>query len=170
MLRAALAGFDGARDRFQAAAVPGALPELVFAPLAEALWWAVSVDDGFKELAATQALGWPNKGAYQVARDKDPDGRVLEGVRYARDRCGHQLALAALEDHLRPPFSLPNVLGPAFRWRPSDQLPQPAGKNELANANKKRPRYDTWLAKRPASMAVESAAKWFAYAAGAAGI
>jgi hypothetical protein len=170
MLRAALAGFDGARDRFHVAAVPGARPELVFVPLAEALWWAVSVDDGFKELAERQGLGWANKGAYRNDRDNDPDGRVLEGVRYARDRCGHQLALAALEGELTLPFHLPNTLGPAFRWRPSDQFPQPTDKNAFANAEKKRPCYDTWLAKRPASMAVESAAKWFAHAVSKSGI
>jgi hypothetical protein len=170
MLHTALGGFDGARGRFHAAAVPGARPELVFVPLAEALWWAVSVDDGFKELAALQGLGWSNNGAYRNDRDNDADGRVLEGVRYARDRCGHQLALAALEGGLTSPFRLPNTLGPAFRWRTSDQLPQPTDKSAFANAEKKRPHYDTWLAKRPASMAVESAAKWFTHAVTKSGI
>jgi hypothetical protein len=130
MLRAALRGFDGARQRLDTAAVPGAPPERVFAPLAEALWWTVSVNDGFEELADTGTISqWPSKRHYQGARDEDPTGRVLVGLRYARDRCGHQLALVALEDGLRLPFRLPNVLGEFFRWRPSEQLPQPQNKN-----------------------------------------
>jgi hypothetical protein len=79
--------------------------------LAEALWWAVSVGDGFKGLAALQRFGWPNNGAYRNDRDNDPDGRVLEGVRYARDRCGHQLAIPPPE-YARPRVSL-EAFGPA---------------------------------------------------------
>lgn len=66
MLSTALSGFDGARRRFDAAAVSGTAPELVYVPLAEALWWAVSLDDGFEELAASQGLDWKNKDAYRM--------------------------------------------------------------------------------------------------------
>src|SRR5262249_44525312 len=90
MLRAALRGFHGARQRLATASLPGAPPEYVFAPLAEALWWTVSVNDGFEELADNgRTNAWPSKQHYQDARDKDPSGRVLVGLRYARDRCGH---------------------------------------------------------------------------------
>jgi hypothetical protein len=166
MLRAALAGFDGARHRLNGAAVPGVPPESVYVPLAEALWWAVIVDNGFEELADARELSnWPTKKQYQDARNTDPSGRVLVGLRYARDRCGHQPALIALEDGLRLPFRLPNAFGVSFRWLPSDQLPQPQQKNHQKRAKEMRPAYNTWLAGRPAAMTVESAAMWFTRAA-----
>jgi hypothetical protein len=169
MLRAALTGFDGAQQRLSTATVPGAPPESIFVPLAEALWWAVSVNDGFEELADKGRIDeWPSKKDYQKARDKDPSGRVLVGLRYARDRCGHQLALIALEDALRLPTRLPNMLGEFYRWRPSEQLPQPQNKIHLKRAEEMREDYDTWLAGRPAAMTIESAATWFAHAAEAA--
>jgi hypothetical protein len=150
MLRAALRGFAGARERLRTRAAPGVLPEVVFVPLAEALWWAVSPGDGFDELAS-EGTGWANRGAYRDARKTDTSGRVLIGVRYARDRCGHQLAMAALEDGLRPPFSFPNTPGVSFRWRPSGQLPQPAGERRLEQSERIRPDYDMWLVGRPSA-------------------
>jgi hypothetical protein len=169
MLRSALGGFDGAWQRFTAASAPGMPPELVYVPLTEALWWAVSLDCGFEDLAG-QGLGWPNLGAYRDARRNDKSGRVLVGLRFARDRCGHQLALAVLEDGLRAPLRFPITTGCLFRWRPSDQLPLPAAQNLRDQAERIRPEYDTWLAGRPAAITVESAAKWFAHAANTAGI
>ncbi len=105
MLRAVLTGFDGARHRLNTAAVPGAPPEAVYVPLAEALWWAVIVDNGFEELANTGGLHrWPTRKHRQDTRNADRSGRVLVGLRYARDRCGHQPALMALEDGWRLPL------------------------------------------------------------------
>lgn len=75
MLRSALAGFDGARHRLSNATVPGAPPESIFVPLVEALWWTVSVNHAFEELADAGGIGdWPSKKDYQQARDKDPLG------------------------------------------------------------------------------------------------
>jgi len=171
MLHAALSGFDGARQRLLAASQPGAAPPHVFAPLTETLWWTVSADDSFEELTDTRVITyWRSRADYRQARNADESGRVLAGLRYARDRCGHQLALIALEDGLRLPFALPNATGQAFRWRPSAQLPQPRSNSRRAQAERMRPGYDTWLAGRPAAMTVESAANWFAHAASEAGI
>lgn len=97
MLGAALKGFEGARQRFLAQATPGVAPESVFVPLSEVLWWIVSADDGFEDLARIDAGYRPNVGDYRQSRGKDQDGRVLRGLRYARDRCGHQRALVAVE-------------------------------------------------------------------------
>jgi len=123
-----------------------------------------------EELAASQGIGWKNRGAYREARNKDTSGRVLRGVRFARDRCGHQLALAALEAGLRAPLRFPNTPGAFFRWRPSDELPLPTDEKRREQAEKIREYYDTWLAGRPAIMTVESAAKWFAHAVSVAAI
>jgi hypothetical protein len=160
-------GFESARQRFLTRATPGTDPEEVFVPLTEALWWAVSADDGFEDLARRGSGYRPNVGNYRVARDKDQFGRVLRGLRYARDRCGHQRALVAVEDGLRLPFALPAVLGELFRWRSSDHLP-PA--DPKFHSEGLRPDYDDLLAGRPASEALESAAKWFAQEKDSAGL
>jgi hypothetical protein len=93
----------------------------------------------------------------------------LIGVRYARDRCGHQLAMAALEDGLRPP-RLPNAAGAFFRWRPSGQLPQPVDDRRRQQAERIRLSYDLWPAGRPAEMSVDAAAGWFAHSADKVGV
>jgi|ERR1035441_1435103 hypothetical protein len=167
MLRTALKGFDSARQRFISAAVPGAAPEDVFIPLSEALWWAVTTDDGFEDLARTGAGYRPNLGDYRTARTKDPHGQVLNGLRYARDRCGHQRALVAMEQDLSLPFTLPVVLGKFFRWRRSDQLP-PA--DPRVRSKELQPEYDRLLAGQLASKPLESAAKWFAQEHASAGL
>lgn len=159
MLRAALRGFESARQRFLSEATPGAAPEDVFIPLSEALWWAVTADDGFDDLARTGKGHRSNPGEYRTARSKDPHGRVLNGLRYARDRCGHQRALVAMEQDLTLPFAPPVTLGKFFRWRRSDQLPPADQKFRSKNL---QPEYDRLLAGRLASESLESAAKWFA--------
>src|SRR6185437_13033916 len=117
---------------------------------------------------ARRGCGYPpNVGNYREARGKDQFGRVLCGLRYARNRCGHQRALVAAEDGLRLPFVLPAVLGEFFRWRPSDQLPPSHRKYENEEL---RQEYDSLLAGRPASEALESAAKWFAQERNSAGL
>lgn len=74
----------------------------------------------------------------------------MHGLRHARDRCGHQRALVAVEDGLRLPFVLPAVLGEFFCWRSSRQLPAPDPKFRSEGL---RPDYDGLLAGRPASIA-----------------
>jgi hypothetical protein len=167
MLRTALRGFEGARQRFVSEAAPGAAPEDVFIPLSEALWWAVTADDGFEDLARNGEGSHPNVGAYRSAKSKDPHGRVLSGLRYARDRCGHQRAPVAVEQDLTLPFTLPVTLGKFFRWRQSDQLPTADRK---FRSNELQPDFDRLLAGRLASEFLESAAKWFALEHASAGL
>ena len=145
-------------------------PEHVFVPLAEGPWWTVSANDGFEDLADGGGIGcWPGKKGYQDARDRDPSGRVLVALRYARNLCGHQLALVALEDGLRLPFGFPVAFGRFFRWRPAAQLPAP-GSQAPKGSEAMRQVYDELLAGRPAEAAVESAARWFAQAEKLAGL
>ena len=158
MLRAALKGLGSAWQRFLDQASPGAAAEDVFVPLSEALWWTVSADDGFEHLARTDPGYRPNLGDYRQARGKDRYGRVLCGLRYARDRCGHQRALVAVETGLTFPIAFPVAFGEFFRWRRSDQLPPPDPKFRGAAL---RSDYDSLLAGRPASQTLEAAAKWF---------
>ena len=157
-LRAALTGFRSARQRFLDKATPGSAPEEVFVPLAEALWWAVSTDDGFERLASSDPGYRPNRGDYQQARNKDQYGQVLCGLRYARDRCGHQLALVAIETGLGFPRTYPITYGEYFRWRWFDQLPPP---DRHYPSGRLRPVYDQLLAGHPASRTLEWAAPRF---------
>jgi len=158
MLQAALKGFGSARQRFLAQATPSAAPEDVFVPLSEALWWTVSADDGFEYLARTDPSYRPNLGDYRQARDKHQYGQLLRGLRYARDRCGHQRALVAVETGLTFPIAFPVAFGEFFRWRRSDQLPLPDPNFQSAAL---QPDYNSLLAGRPAAQTIEAAAKWF---------
>jgi hypothetical protein len=166
MLRAALMGFERAHQRFLSEATRGAAPEDVFVPLSEALWWTVSTDEGFTDLAQLPN-GYRANPRYSDARDSDQFGRVLRGLRYARNRCGHQRALVAVEKGLSVPFSVPFTLGEFFRWRPSSELPAPDAK---FSDDKGRQIYDTLLAGRPASQALDSTARWFAQERSIAGL
>jgi hypothetical protein len=167
MLRTALRGFGMARQRFVSVAAPGTPPEDVFIPLSEALWWAVIADDGFEDLAGIGTGYRPNLGDYKTSRSKDPHGQVLNGMRYARDRCGHQRALVAAEDDLTLPFTGPIMMGKFFRWRRSDQLP-PA--DPRFRSKQLQPEYDRLLAGRLASESLEAATKWFAQEYARAGL
>jgi hypothetical protein len=166
MLRAALMGFGRAYERFMSEATAGAAPESVFVPLSEALWWIVTTDDGFANLARVQS-GYRVDPSYSVARDHDQSGCVLPGLRYARNRCGHQRALIAVERGVSIPFTVPFTLGFFFRWRASGELP-PADPKFRDDRGRKI--YDTLLADRPASQALDLAAKWFTHERNIAGL
>ena len=74
MLKAALNGFANALERLRAAS---ATAEEMFISLSEALWWAVSVDDGFEDLARNDQSYRPNLGDYRAARNNDNEGQFL---------------------------------------------------------------------------------------------
>lgn len=84
--KVARTGFDQAVVRYEAQVAMGdnvdALSLLV--PLAEALWWAISLDEEYDGLEVN----------YRATRNADETGRLLLGLRYARNRCGHQRALS----------------------------------------------------------------------------
>lgn len=154
MLKVALEGFNAARGRFLAAlAVPSASAEQVFVPLTEALWWTVSVDEGFEE-------GASNLGTFRSTRNSDADGRVLLGLRYVRDRCSHQRALAAEPGGgLSFPISFPMKFRPwTFRWRPVTELPPP---NPKFNNPKLEAQYTAHLVGESAADSLDAAARWF---------
>jgi hypothetical protein len=158
MLQAALKGFAAALGRVNAESAAKVGIEEVFIPLSEALWWTVTVDDGFESLAANGHGYRHNRGEYRHARDSDIDGRVLRALRYARDRCGHQRALVAGVKLPTLPMTLPAVLGPVFCWRPSADLPAPDPRFNSADLQGE---YDRLLTGRPAAAALGSARRWF---------
>jgi hypothetical protein len=167
MLRAALNGFDGARERCHDAITARASAEHVFVPLSEALWWIVIVDDGFEALAGANQGYRPTSADYRAARDAHPDGKALRALRYARDRCGHQRALVVAVRLLTLPFSLPATLGPTFRWRPSGDLPPPDPRFHNPALQSE---YDRILAGQQAEVALSAAASWFVQERNRAGL
>lgn len=160
MLTVALRGSEGAHERFRSMSANHAAAEDLFVPLSEALWWTVTVDDGFESLVSQgQGQGYrPNLGDYRAARNGDPAGATLRALRYARDRCGHQRALVISVKLPTLPMTLPAVLGPVFCWRPSSDLPLP---DPRFSNEPLRNEYDKLLAGRAAAAAIASAATWF---------
>jgi hypothetical protein len=79
MLVVARDAFEAALGRFHAEqdAVEA------FAPATEVLWWACALDERLAEMDPT----------YKQRRQADQDGRLLAGVRWARNRANHQLGL-----------------------------------------------------------------------------
>jgi hypothetical protein len=122
MLPASMTGLRLATERYQAAAQdPGSAAVDVFVPLSEALAWACSLDE-----AMSKIYGEP----YVQARATDPMGPYLVGLRFARNRCTHQLALIAERRHLAPPLRPPLTPGLLFRWRPVAELPAADAKHD----------------------------------------
>lgn len=153
MLGTALRAFHSAKRRFEASSnTPTPLAEDLYIPLAESLWWAVSVDEGFARIDGPD---------YGTERDADTSGRIFRGLKYARNRCGHQRALAIKEQGLALPARLPFTLGVYFRWRPLADLPpaDPAFRDARGART-----YEEWLAGRPATRTLEAMAQWFAHA------
>jgi hypothetical protein len=145
MLETAILGFHQARVRFQQHDSE-AVAETVFVPLSEAMWWAVSVHEGFIEVGGQD---------YQKMRD-EPGGRLLRGAKFARNRLGHQRALAVerVEGQMWP------VTWPMrwfeFVWRPAAELPPP---DQLRPAELAC--YENYLAGKPAWQTLDSCAVWF---------
>ncbi|MEY9932428.1 hypothetical protein ABH926_007079 [Catenulispora sp. GP43] len=149
-LALALEGFRHAGDRYRAAADDSEDVTAVFIPLSETLLWAASVDETFKKLDGQR---------YADVRDVDADGRYLVALRYARNRCTHQLALVAERKGLAPPFRPPITPGVFFRWRPIDELPPPDSGHMNVRGEAA---YEDLLAKDPADQAIIRAHAWFA--------
>ncbi|KAB2337051.1 hypothetical protein [Actinomadura rudentiformis] len=139
----ALHGFNRAHARFTRDA--DAPPEHALVSLAEALWWAVSADEGLRKLYSSP---------YQNARRAHSGGRYFWAVKYARDRCGHQRALAIVRAGLAPPYVPPITPGMVIQWRPEADLPpadagfqDPAGARDTRHcwlANPQNERSRTW--------------------------
>ena len=125
MFPASLRGLSLAIERYRTAAQdPASSAEDVFIPLSEALSWAFSVDDALLKLRDDTPERQEHRRRYTAARAADPKGPYVVGLRFARNRCTHQLALVAERGHLAPPLRPPITVGLVFRWRPVAELPE----------------------------------------------
>lgn len=57
---------------------------------AEGVWWICACDE--------QLSGSRTKGPYALARDSGPDGQVVPGLRWVRDRHSHRLPITTGKD------------------------------------------------------------------------
>lgn len=145
MLEAALYGFHGAKLRFDHHEHDHG-PADVIVPLAEALWWATTLDEAL-------ANGDPT---YDSRRNRDHEGQHVRGARFARNRINHQLVLAIERtEGMRFPMSFPMRFHD-FLWLPMDLLPE--GRPDPVGQQ----RYEQHLAGRPARLTLHAAAGWFA--------
>ena len=147
MLPSSMTGLTLAIERYRRTAQdPESSAEQAFIPLSEALAWACSIDETLLKLYGD---------AYKQARAADPAGPHIDGLRFARNRCTHQLALVAEHGHLQLPFCLPATIGLLFRWRPLTELPE-ADQNHNNGAEA----YENWLVGDTAENTLQRVARW----------
>jgi hypothetical protein len=145
MVSVALHGFHGAKIRYDTHQ-HDAVPQDVIVPLAEALWWATTLDE---------ALSKAEPG-YAKRRDSSHDGRLLRAARFARNRINHQLTLAIQRtEGLRFPITFPMRFH-EFLWLPVEHLP--AGRRDPVGQEF----YERHLAGEPVRLTLHAAAGWFA--------
>ncbi|KIH97629.1 hypothetical protein LP52_18155 [Streptomonospora alba] len=124
-LELALSGFNGAVVRYREEVSKHDGTDVgALVPVTEALWWAISVDEEYRK----EYADW-----YKSRRDQDRDGRLMLGVRYARNRCGHQRAIAINRHNgMAWPAHWPSRWG-AVTWKqelpPADNPNQEHGKD-----------------------------------------
>jgi hypothetical protein len=129
-----------------------------FAPLAEVLWWAVSLDEGYRARDGER---------YVSKRDADRDGQLWQGVRFARNRAGHQ-RLAMVQR--RPGAELGTLVLGVSRlrtvtelvWRPASELPSGPSHPD----DKGRHVYEQALQGWPVRDTIDALRRWFDRAAG----
>lgn len=145
MLALAIAAFDAARDRV--AAAPAAHPAHLFAPLTEAAWWAVCIDE---EMGLVDG--------YASRRNNDAHGRTVLALRYARSALGHHLFPATTTGGgLTFPVSFPLTFDSYPVWVAIEDLPD-FGQNRQAAIRK---HYVDRLAGRRVTDTLDQAADWF---------
>lgn len=147
MRTAAMLGFEAARHRWESAREMGADSVRAYPPLVEVLWWASAIDEQL----------WADAD-YEQRRDADQSGRVLPGVRFARNRANHFLAAVQTDD---PAFTLDlSRLDEArldlveLKWARAEDLP-----TGRVDENGQRA-YERFMAGRPVLDTVKEVRSW----------
>lgn len=145
-LALALAAFHAAVERV--AHAPAAVERAMFAPLTEAAWWAISVDEGLVERDAS----------YRSRRNSTPAGQTVAGLYYARGALGHHRAfIAQTSGGLTVPFAIPFTITVVPRWVGTHSLPDMGSQGRWAE-----PHYTARLARRAVLETLAEASEWFA--------
>lgn len=88
-----------------------------FVPLTEFCWWAISLDEGLREV----------RPDYLSRRNTHPHGQVVTGIKRIRNVLGHQrLIVTRQEGGLSFPVTFPISFPPVVaRWVDAETLPEP---------------------------------------------
>lgn len=139
----AMVAFRTAIVRVTESSVP--LAARMYAPLTEASWWAICVDE---ELEKSEG--------YKSRRNTDAQGRVVQGLRYARSALGHHQFFAVTHGGgLSVPFKIPFQIEAFPAWPPVEHLPV---FTEQATV---KPFYENWVAGRRVLDTLHDAVSWF---------
>lgn len=148
MIRLAIEGFRSATARVAAAPATTALS--MYAPLTEAAWWAICVDEAFDRTPG-----------YRSRRNTSAAGQTVCGLNYARSALGHHRTfIAEPSGGLTIPFTIPFRIEVIPRWLPAEDLPT---FDQQAWA---RPHYIARIAGRPVPATLADADEWFRAAEG----
>ncbi|MCW2554231.1 MAG: hypothetical protein JWR78_4012 [Mycobacterium sp.] len=121
-----------------------------YAALGETLWWIVGLDDQYRRI---------DRERYESHRDEDIHGCVLPGLRFARNRVGHGLAVLLSDPTGRSVWESVEGAGvdlDQLIWRPSEMLSCPGDAK-----NYQRQCYDQRLANKAARYAIRHANYFF---------
>jgi hypothetical protein len=135
--------FVAAHGRFGNAQASGSQEEW-YAALGETLWWIFALDEHYLHHGVS---------AYETFRNDDVNGRVIWGLRLARNRVGHELSVL-LTDPRKPG---PGVSLEQLRWRTLDNLPAPGNRE----GDRQRTAYSEELAGKAARYTLRSANRFF---------
>jgi hypothetical protein len=126
-----------------------------YSSLGETLWWIVALDEHYRNQR--------KQAAYLKLLKSDEDGYVIPGLRLARNRIGHGLALMLEGPDGRSPFSTPppaRVTLKTVQWRRLEDLP--AVSSSIAETEKNmRPVYHDHLEGNPVRFALRHARRFF---------
>jgi hypothetical protein len=149
--RVLLGGYEQALERFHQVSRTRDVTR-IFAPLFEALNWAVALDDQAREHWAPEGyvLGWG-------WRTRVEGGEFVNAIRCARNRVHHQWADAlTLSEGFSSPIVAP-VVAHEWRWRRMIDLPvsdPPKGQAAREAAKEGESDYERLLADQPARIAL----------------
>jgi|SRR5271170_2410271 len=127
-----------------------------YSSLGETLWWIVALDKYYSDHSL-------NQSEYVNLLKSDEDGCVVPGLRLARNRIGHGLALMLEDPDGHSPFSAPppvRVTLETPQWRRLEDLPPVSPKIMEREANM-RSVYRDHLAGNPVRFGLRRARHFF---------
>jgi hypothetical protein len=117
--------------------------------------WASALDERLRVTAATDAE------RYRHDRDANPDGRVIGGIRFVRDRHMRQVVVSAVPDSADFFAAFPPQLSLGIVWRNVDELPEPDGRGRTnKHYERQRDAYHHHMQGKPTWVTLAAAARW----------
>lgn len=118
------------------------------------MWWVCAADEQLSRGKAS--------GTYARDRDEDEDGRVVEGLRWVRDRHSHQLPITTGEDDRGffdpPPGGMFWIASDDYVWKRVERV-RSSPKHE-ANQPGRRLAYAQHVAEQDTLAVLQRAQRW----------